>query len=92
MYLEVLVGGGILAGLAFLWLLWRVAGTVRASLNQVGALEPFAAAIAAAVAAIVVHGLVDAFWGFTATYVLIAVTFGLATRVAASLDTDAHRV
>jgi len=92
MYVEVLVGGGIVAGLVFLWLLLRLGGLVRTSLGKTGPVEPFAAASAAAVAAVAIHGLVDAFWSFTATYVLIAITFALATRVATSLDTDAHRV
>ncbi len=85
MYLEVLVGGGLLAFVAFAWLFWRSAGRVHAALRRDGDAQPMPVAIAAAVAAIALHGLVDTFWGFTATYVLMAVTLGLATRAAAPL-------
>lgn len=91
MYLEVLVGGGVLAGMALIWVCWRAAGLIREALGREGD-RPLRAGIVAAAIAIAVHGLVDAFWGFTATYVLMAITLGLLTRVAAPLDTDAHRL
>jgi O-antigen ligase len=92
MYLEVLAGGGLLVFAVFAWFVWRAAERVWRALRQDGEVQPHAAAIAAAAIAIAVHGLVDAFWGFTATYVLMAVTLGLLVRVTSSLDGDAHRV
>ena len=44
---------------------------------------PIGAAMLAAGAAIAVHGMADSFLGFTATYILIAITVGLAVAVAA---------
>jgi hypothetical protein len=67
MYLEVVAGTGILGAVAFLWLLWsaRVCGSA-----SVG--------VACALAAIAVHGFVDSFLSFAPTYVLFALTLGLA--------------
>ncbi len=79
MYIEMLVGGGIIGGAAFAWLCWaaarQLAAAVRASRGT--SLEPAVGAIAAATLAIALHGLVDSFLSFTATYILIAVTLGL---------------
>jgi hypothetical protein len=78
MYLEVLAGGGILAGSAFLWLLWSVAICVRRLVGYSGGpLDPLASGIVAAAAAIALHGLVDSFLGFTATYIFMAIALGL---------------
>jgi hypothetical protein len=81
MYLEVLAGGGLLAGLAFAWLVWRVGRSVLDGLRRaVRSHEAMAATgIAAACAAI---ALLDSFLSFTPTYVLIAVTVALASRAA----------
>jgi len=76
MYIEMFVGGGIVGGAAFLWLMWKAAGlsadTVRrsASVSALG--------VAAAVAAVLIHGFVDSFFSFTPAYVVIAFTLGLA--------------
>jgi hypothetical protein len=82
MYLEVLVGGGILTLIPFAWLL-------------VGAGRLFAAAggaLAAAGAAIAVHGLVDSFLGFAPTYILFSLTLGFAAAAAGGAEpADAHR-
>jgi hypothetical protein len=96
MYLEVLVGGGLVTGVAFAWLCWRAtklfAGLlVRAERGAVD-LGTAVAAVAAAGVAIALHGLFDSFLSFTATYILFAVTLGLAAACD-SLTTDhAHRV
>ncbi len=76
MYVEMFVGGGIVGGAAFLWLMWKAAGlsadTVRRSANVSGL------GVAAAVAAVLIHGFVDSFFSFTPAYVVIAFTLGLA--------------
>jgi hypothetical protein len=79
MYLEVLAGSGIAGASAFAWLLWRAAATVAGALRRAaGAWMPLATSgVAAAAAAIALHGLVDSFMSFTATYVLFAITLGL---------------
>lgn len=84
MYVEMLVGGGLLAGLAFAWLCWRGAGIFAAAVRD--AVEPgitmAAAGLAAAGSAVALHGLVDSFVAFTGTYVLFAVTLGLGVACA----------
>jgi hypothetical protein len=90
MYLEVIAGTGILGGVAFLWLVWRALGRVVALCRHGdGALG---AGIAAAGLAIGAHGTVDAFLGFTATYILIAITLGLAVTSSTMGEAHAHRV
>jgi len=51
-----------------------------------------AAGIASACAAIAIHGLSDSFLSFTATYVLMAITLGLAVAADRLAATYAHRV
>lgn len=72
MYLEVLAGGGLLAGVAFLWLLWRAAASFAHA----------AIGVAAAGLAIALHGLADSFLSFAPTYVLFSLTLGLAVACA----------
>jgi O-Antigen ligase len=96
-YLEVLVGAGLLGGLACGWLVWRIAGTVAAGVRTAAADARMAPAlgVAAAVVAIGLHGLVDSFVSFTPTYVLIAITLGLAqsgARSALTIGTNADRI
>jgi hypothetical protein len=87
MYLEMLVGGGIIGGAAFAWLcVTAAAACVRAVRRARRQSAAAAAGVAAAVAAIALHGLVDSFLGFTGTYVLIAITLGLAAASAAMDD------
>jgi O-antigen ligase len=99
MYLEMLAGGGFAGGLAFLWLSWRAGRTVLNTLtaSRHTRHEALAFGIAAAVAAIALHGLLDSFWSFTGTYVLIAITLGLAAacppaQTVAVDSPDAHRI
>jgi O-antigen ligase len=81
MYLEVLVGAGIVGALAFAWLFGaafvQVIASVRSARNA--RMETAVAGVAAASVAIALHGLVDSFLSFTATYILIAVTLGMAS-------------
>ena len=95
MYLELFVGAGVLGGLLFLWLLWRAARALARSLPAAsGRHLVVSLGTAAALAAVLIHGLVDSFLTFTPTYVLIWVTLGLAVRLAAlpGDSPDADRV
>jgi O-antigen ligase/polysaccharide polymerase Wzy-like membrane protein len=89
MYLEVLVGAGIVGFVSFCWLLWRAFGIFFHSGSDPGQTRvrpgsdpSIALGLAAAAAAIALHGLVDSFLSFAPTYVLFALTLGCA---------DAHR-
>jgi hypothetical protein len=80
MYLEMMAGGGVAGGLAFLWLMWRVAGRLVAAIRP-GAITSFGditPGVAAAGIAVLIHGTVDSFLSFTPTYVLISITLGFA--------------
>ena len=90
MYLEVLVGGGVLAGAAFLWLCWRAAASVRDAWRLAGPSGSVHLGIAAAVAAIFLHGLVDSFLSFTPTYLAIWLTLGLVAASAACVVDSAN--
>jgi hypothetical protein len=94
MYLEMLVGGGIIGGTAFAWLCWAAARQVLASVRGAGgaALDAAIASLAAATLAIALHGLVDSFLSFTATYILMAVTLGLTSASLALIGPHAHRI
>jgi O-Antigen ligase len=95
MFLEMLVSGGIVGGLAFAWL---CLGLAAVAMRCTGQAAPIAAGIAAAVVAIAVHGLFDSFLGFTSTYILMAATAGLVVAAARLTGPDsymaghAHRV
>jgi O-antigen ligase len=86
MYLEIVAGTGLAGAAAALWLGIRLARDVAVAWRTSAA----GAAVAAACAAIAVHGLADSFISFTATYVLIAVTLGLASAIAH--DRHAHSI
>jgi hypothetical protein len=105
MYVEMVAGGGLIGGLAFLWFCGRAARrTVRvvrgasglgpdaSRFESVAGREAVAAGLAAAIAAVAVHGLVDAFLSFTPVYVLVAVTLGLSDAHYGGTDPDAYRV
>jgi O-antigen ligase len=100
MYLEVLTGGGIILGLAFLWLLWRAGrGVWTLVAGPAGAdVASLTTGVVAAAAAIAIHGLSDSFLSFTGTYVAIAITLGLVvsgcrlTRSQGPSIEHAHRV
>ncbi len=91
MYLEMLVGGGVIGGVAFAWLCVRAAVACVRAVRRAGRQTAAAAAgVAAGGAAIALHGLVDSFLGFTGTYVLISITLGLAAASAAIKDLEAN--
>ncbi len=94
MYLELLVGGGMLGGLALVWLVWRCGRTVVSALEVGGDPTRTAvrAAVAAAVCAVALHGLVDSFLGFTPTYVTIGIMLGLLLASTGDRHPYAHRV
>jgi len=94
MYLEMLVGGGIVGGAAFAWLCWAAARQALAAVHRAGGEVPHAAvaSLAAATLAIGLHGFVDSFLSFTATYILFAVTLGLTSASLALIRTHAHRI
>ena len=78
MYIEILAGGGALAGVALAWLIWRAARSLAALGRRAAtSIATLSAGVLAAGVAVALHGLVDSFLSFTATYVLIAITFGL---------------
>jgi len=108
MYLEVLVGGGLIAAAAFAWLLRDTASlivfgckgsdpnkrAIARSWAQTPLHTPVAAGIAAAAIAIAVHGTIDSFLSFAPTYILFSLTLGFAAAVGRGVETaaDAHRV
>ena len=83
-----LAGTGLLGAAAFLWLGALQASSafdaVRASVLGLG--------IGAASAAIAFHGLVDSFMSFSGTYILMAITLGLASATARERGRRAHRI
>ena len=95
MYLEMFAGGGVVVGLAFLWLFWRAAGSFG-RLARGAALQDFAPALglAAAGLAIALHATVDSFLSFAPMYVLFALTLGCAVACARGAEepVDAHRI
>ena len=90
MYLEILAGGGIAAAGAFAWFVWRAAG----SFMRIGGRGPVPSGVAAAGAAIAVHGLVDSFLSFAPIYIVFAMTLGFAAAIDRGRDwfADAHRI
>jgi O-antigen ligase len=96
MYLELIVGAGLMGALACGWLFWRIATVVGAAVRTATVSTHMTASIgvAAAVVAIGVHGLLDSFLSFTPTYVLIALTLAMAHASAdpATVETHADRL
>jgi hypothetical protein len=93
MYLELLVGGGALVALPLIWFLWRSVRTFRNLVGrQVAEISTLSAGVVAAGVAIALHGFVDSFLSFTATYVLIAITLGLASACEKLGTPHANRV
>jgi O-antigen ligase len=90
MYLEMMAGTGIFGALAFLWLAWRASGRILELWRN--ATATLGAGVAAAAVAIAAHGVVDAFLGFSATYILIAITLGLAVASTSMEEAHAHRI
>jgi hypothetical protein len=91
MYIEVLTGGGLAAGLCLAWLLWRTGRLALSTLRLPDEGAMVGVGAVAACAAIAVHGLADSFLSFTATYILFAVALGLLASNYTADDTYAHR-
>jgi hypothetical protein len=79
MYLELIVGSGLVGAAALAWLLWRLGGCMTAAVRAVVESPARGAGlgVVAAAGAVLIHGLVDSFLSFTPTYILIALTLGL---------------
>ncbi len=89
LYLEILVSGGLVAGLVLVWIGWRLAIVSWRTVSPL-VVHPAAPGVVAALAALAVHGLFDAFLAFTATYILMAITIGLATGLSLSVRAPAE--
>ena len=88
MYIEMAVGGGLLGGVGFLWLVWRAAGRCAAAVTVAAASErSWAIGIAAAGLAVLIHGFVDSFLSFTPIYIVISITLGLAVACTSGAET-----
>lgn len=86
MYIEFFVDVGIIGGVLFLWLVWRVVTTLWGAWQRLTPSGlPVFLGVAGAVTAFLLHGLVDYFFEFTPTYLMIWITLGLATAFA-SID------
>lgn len=90
MYLELVAGTGLLGASALVWLALRTRSVVSRLLTSTAVAE--AGGVAAAVIAVLVHGLVDTFLGFTPLYIFIALAFGLAVSASRLTHDHAHRV
>jgi hypothetical protein len=91
MYLEMFAGGGVLVGVAFLWLFWRAAGSF-ARLARGGLPQDFAPAlgITAAGLAIALHAAVDSFLSFAPIYVVFSLTLACAVACARGAEDRSH--
>ncbi|HUE88271.1 MAG TPA: O-antigen ligase family protein [Vicinamibacterales bacterium] len=87
MYLEVLVGGGVAGTAAFVWLLAAAGRRLSALVRRSSPTTP-AEGIVAATIAIALHGLVDSFLSFTATYVVFAIVLAMLVNAARHHDAD----
>ena len=104
MYLEVLTGSGLLGAAAFAVLVSSAVLIVIRTRRGIERWEglawghaPFEGrvlvpGVVAAASAIAVHGLVDSFLSFTATYVLMAITLGLLVACESLSQEHAYRV
>jgi O-antigen ligase len=88
-YIELLVGMGLVGAVALVWLARAAAEGVWRALGAATGLE---LGVAAAVAAIAVHGLVDSFLSFTPTYIAMAVVSGLLVTADGKTEAHAYRV
>lgn len=78
LYLEFLAGTGLVGGALAFWLVWRLARAVAHRFRDARPEQlPLAVGAGAAVIAILLHGVVDAFFAFTPTYLTIWLAFAL---------------
>jgi len=91
LYLETLVGAGIPALAALLWLLARAGRSLAESWRQ-GTSDrmPVVAGLTAAWLSMAGHGVVDAFLAFTPTYVVFAIVLGLTFSPGVAEAGEAH--
>jgi O-Antigen ligase len=93
MYIDLAAGGGIVVFAVFAWFLRSTAGCVSSLLRRVTPQDAaIGAGIAAAIAVIAIHGLVDSFLTFTPTYVLFAIVLGCGSRMTEYGMRNADRV
>lgn len=93
MYLELLVSGGLVGGLASLWLITELLRLAARVVTIRGDEAWLAAGGVCALGAFLVHGVVDSFLTFTPSYVMVAITVGLLVALDSPLArTYAHRV
>jgi hypothetical protein len=88
MYLEVLAGMGVVGAAVLVWIGVRVSRDAWCAARE----SALGSGIFAACLAIAVHGLVDSFLSFTATYILIGTSLGLACACARDRARHAHRL
>jgi hypothetical protein len=89
MYLEFLVGGGTVGGLAFLWTILSVAAATRSAVRGPGQAPQWVlGGAAAALISFALHGLVDCFILFTPIYVVIALTIGVIMSQVSSREVE----
>jgi hypothetical protein len=90
MYIEILVGSGLVGALAFGWLLCSTARRLAARVREAASDRSLVAdvGVALAVVAIGLHGAVDSFLAFTPTYTLFGLTLGLAMRSGSHPETS----
>jgi len=87
MYLEMFAGGGVVVGAAFLWLVWRAAGSfARLARDAAPRDHAYRLGIAAAGLAIALHATVDSFLSFAPIYVLFSLTLGYAVASARGME------
>ena len=91
MYLEILSGSGLIGAAAFGWLCCGI-GVLSVAALRNRRLPATGMAVAIAMGAIAIHGVVDSFLGFTPTYVLYSVTAGLLAGLPVVVRNDAHRI
>lgn len=89
MYIEWVVGTGLVGAMALAWYAFRAG---RSLLVSWAGHDSLAHGIAAAMVAIAVHGLADSFLSFTATYIVMAAVAGLLVTTSAVTEAYAYRL
>ena len=89
MYLEFFVGTGLLGGLLFLWLCFRIFGTLKQIWQRFEKFDFILfLGVAAACLVVALHGLIDYFLVFTPTYIIIWMTWAAAEVVLSNREQD----
>ncbi|MFQ5740554.1 MAG: O-antigen ligase family protein [Acidobacteriota bacterium] len=92
LYVEFFVCTGLIGGVVFIWLLWRVVANLLGQWKESpGERLPQLIGVSTAVLVVFVHGFFDYFLEFTPTYLMIWTTFGLAvSRPGAGQEQEKH--